>query len=276
MIERTLVIGSTGFVGRAVVGVMAAGGWNVTAMRRWNSSEGVLEGMDVREVVADLSQPEELAHAISNVNYVVYCAAPDPTLPADAYRRRATLGMRRVLNIARDEDVERLVVTSSAVTIGRPDGEGPADEEDYYLPGEADDHFVEAAYAVEQECFRESADGQEIVTVNPTVVVGPGAVVPARSMLSGVDDADPVNWVDLGKVARAHVGALESGRRGSRYIVGSQNATIGEFYERIAAESEVETRRSRSGAGEGPYRNRYLLTGGQWVDGSRAERAFDL
>lgn len=276
MIERTLVIGSTGFIGRAVVGVLASGGWNVTAMRRWNSPEGALEGMDVREVVADLGEPEELRHAISNVNYIVYCAAPDSTLAADAYRRRATLGIRRVLDIARDEDVERVVVTSSAVTIGRPDGEEPADEEDYYLPGEAGDHFVEAAYAVEQECFRESADGQEIVMVNPTVVVGPGAVFPARSALSGVGDEDPVNWVDLGKVARAHVGALESGRRGARYIVAGQNATIGKLYERIAAEPEVENRRSRSGAGEGPYRNRYLLTGGQWVDGSKAEGAFDL
>ncbi len=277
MIERTLVIGATGFVGRAVVGLLQGEERRVVAMRRWNSPSRPIDEMGVRQIVADLDEPERLRHALSGVNHVVYCAAPDRGLEPDAYRRRATLGIRRVLAVARDEDVERVVVTSSAVTIGRPDREGElADESRYYLPGEAGDHFVEAAYAVEQECFRESADGQEIVIVNPTIVLGPGAVLPARSRLGGGSGEAPVNWVDRGRVARAHLRALEAGRRGRRYIVAGQNGTLDELYGRAEAEPGVEIRGSWIGHRHPPVRNRYLLTDGQWIDAARAERELGL
>lgn len=274
MIERTLVIGSTGVLGRSITRVLHAADWGVIGMRRWDSEVAYLDEIGVRDIVGDVRERDRLTEAMSSVNYVVYCSAPDTDLEPDAYRRRATTGIRNVLQVARDEDVERVVVTSSAVTVGRPDQERMADEQDYYLPGTAGDPFVEAAYAVEQECYRQAADGQYVVLLNPTVVIGPGAALPARSQLGGVSDDAPVNWVDLGRVARAHLEALEWGHRGERYIVGGQNGTIGKLYDLAADAPDVEVR--RRGRGRPAYRNRYLLTAGQHVDGEKAEREFDL
>lgn len=275
MIERTLVIGSTGLIGRAVTRLLYAEDWSVVGMRRWNSEFRGL-GVDVPDVVADLYDRGELLHAMSGMNYVVYAAAPDPKLGGDLYRRRATTAIRNVLEVARDADVERVVVTSSAVTIGPAGDDDPADETSVYLPGTAGDHFVEAAYAVEQECFREAADGQFIVMLNPTVVLGPGARLPAARSLGGVGETAPVNWVDIGRVAQAHLRALEWGRRGERYIVGGENGTLGALYETARAGDEVDVGRAWFEFGNATYRNRNLLVDGQWVDGSKAERDLGL
>lgn len=271
MIEQTLVIGSTGFVGRSVTQLLHAEDWNVVGMRRWNSELEALDD-DVPDLVADLYDRTELLHAMSGMNYVVYAAAPDPGLSGDAYRRRATTAIRNVLEVARDADVEQVVVTSTAATIGPPEDGDVAEESSYYLPGTAEDPYVEAAYAVEQECFREAADGQSIVVLNPTVVLGPGAELPSFRSLGDAAETDPVNWVDIGRVARAHLRALEHGRRGERYIVGGENATLGEFYATASAREEVDLRREWIRLGDSPYRNRYLITDGQWVDSSKAER----
>lgn len=275
MIERTLVIGSTGFLGRAVTRLLYAEDRNVVGMRRWNSDLDVLDD-DVPDLVADLYDRDELLHAMSGMNHVVYAAAPDPTLPGDVYRRRATTAARNVLEVARDADVERVVVTSSAVTIGAGDADEPADETSYYLPGTAGDHFVEAAYAVEQECFREAADGQFIVMLNPSVVLGPGARLPAFRALDGVGETDPVNWVDIGRVARAHLRALDFGRRGERYIVGGENTTLGGLYSTVEEREEVDVGGDWFDFGETSYRNRNLLSDGRRVDSSKAERDLGL
>ena len=276
MIERTLVIGSTGVLGRSITRVLEAADWGVVGMRRWDSDVAYLDEIGVPDVVGDVRERDRLREAMSGVNYVVYCSAPDTDLPPDTYRQRATTGIRNVLEVARDEDVEKLVVTSSAVTIGQPDEDREADESDYYLPGTAEDHFVEAAYAVEQECFREAADGQHVVLLEPTIVIGPGAHLPARSRLRSVPDDAPVNWVDLGRVARAHLEAMEWGHRGERYIVAGQNGTIRDLYDLAADEPDVEIRKRGVGFGAPEYRNRYLLTAGQHVDGSKVRREFEL
>jgi len=271
MLEQALVIGSTGFVGSSVTRLLHAEDWNVVGMRRWNSGLEVLAD-DVPDLVGDLSDRSELLHAMSGMNYVIYAAAPDPELSGDAYRRRATTAIRNVLEVARDADVERVVVTSTAATVGPAEQGEKADESAYYLPGTAEDPYVEAAYAVEQECFREAADGQSIVLLNPTVIVGPGTELPTYRSLDGASETDPVNWVDIGRVARAHLRALEHGRRGERYIVGGENTRLEEFYATVSARDEVELRDEWFGFGCASYRGRYLLTDGQWVESSKAER----
>ena len=281
MIERTLVIGSTGFLGRHVLRHLHEHDHTVVGMRRWQSSGEAIRQLGATDLVADLSERRTLVQAFGEFTHIVYCAAPDASLPPGEYRAKASTWMRNVLEIARDEDVERVLVTSTAATIASPtdDEDRLADERDVYLPGSAGDHFVEAAYAVEQECFRQAADGQSVLVLNPTTILGPGARLPEREALD-VDDDAPVNWVDVDVAAEAHRAALEMklepslkpGRRGHRYIVGGENTTIGDLYARAESRYGVDTIPTTCGSGDGePYRDRHLLESGQWVDTSRAE-----
>lgn len=281
MVEQTLVIGSTGLVGRHVVGYLADRRHTVVGMRRWNSESEVLETLGVPDVVADLADLERLAHAVSGVNHIIYCAAPDTSLEPRRYQRCAVEWIRNVLQMARDKDVDRVVVTSTASTIGRPESANEVadrhpDGRDAYLPGSAGDHFVEAAYAVEQEVFRQAADGQDVVILNPTVIVGEGARLPSAHGAGGVDADAPVNWVAAERVARAHEAALNHGKRGGRYVVGGTNGTLGELYDVVERHPAVEVTGSGLFGNDVTYRNRHLLTSGQRVDTSRSERILGL
>lgn len=273
---RTLVIGATGFVGRAVLRELTRRGERAVGMRRWNSNERIFERLDVPDVVGDLQNYEDVLHAVSGVNRVVYSAAPEPGLEEDEYRGRATTAIRHVLEAAREAEVESVVVTSTAATVGSPSAEEPATEKEVYLPGRAEDHFVEAAYAVEQECFREAADGQSIVILNPTLIVGSGARFPAYRQLDAESD-HRVDVADRGRVARAHAGALQHGRRGERYLVSGERIRLGDLYERLESRGDIEVADGWPwSSSHTPHRNRYLLEIDCWYDDAKARRTFDL
>lgn len=263
--QRFMVIGATGLVGRHVVRELSGRQWPVRAMRRWDSSSEGLDFPNVEVVVGDIFEPNSLAEAVAGVNAVVYCAAPDPTLDDGRILRRSVEGIRRVLATCRDYEVDRVVLVSSASTMGQGVPGSRLDETSYYLPGSSDDPFTEAKYAVELECYRYVADGFPVVIVNPTLVVGPGVDLTAYARLK-VDDRQPISTVDVRDVGRAVAEALGRGQSGRRYLVGTENTTAGALFEGWPKKGKNAHR----------PREAYLVEHGQWVDASRAKKALGL
>ncbi len=263
--QRFLVIGGTGLVGRHVVRELAGRQWPVRAMRRWDSPAKGLDFPKVDVVVGDVFEPTSLAEAMAGVNAVIYCAAPDIDLDYSQILRRSVEGIRRVLAACRDYDVERMVLTSSASTMGRGVPGSRLNEDSYYLPGSSKDPFAEAKYAVELECYRYVADGFPVAILNPTLMVGPGVDLTAYARL-GVDERQPVSTVDVREVAKMHAEALFLGRPGRRYLLAGENTTAVELFEGWPAKGKNEHR----------PREAYLVEHGQWVDASRAREELGL
>lgn len=271
--ERTLVIGATGIVGRAVVGRLDRAGRDVIAGHRWDGDAEPLRERGVETAVLDVEDRESMLPVVAGCNQVIYCAAPSPDLNRGAYMRRAVTGIRNVLEVVREEEIDRLVVTSTAATLGAAkEGERrePVDEGDVYLPGTSGDRFVEAAWAVEQECRREAADGRFVMMLNPSVTLGPGVTIPEPDALSVGREA-PVNWVELDRVADAHLAALVSGRPGERYIVEGENGTVGGLYNVASGREDVQIGESCEAD-----RERFLLENGRHLDGTKATHIFGL
>jgi dihydroflavonol-4-reductase len=93
-----------------------------------------------------------------------------------------------------------------------------------------------AQYAVENY-------GQDVVTVNPVIVMGPGDL----NMISGRFITEIARWqwlvpvppggvgvVDVRDVARWHVAAAKHGKCGERYILGAANYTYREWFAMVA------------------------------------------
>jgi NAD(P)-dependent dehydrogenase (short-subunit alcohol dehydrogenase family) len=102
MPERTaLVTGGTGGLGRSVVAALVAGGWSVVVPV---TSESDLDGEQVTTVVADLTDPDDVARAVracpdplrAVVNLVGGFAADQPvaTTPLSEFERLFTLNLR--------------------------------------------------------------------------------------------------------------------------------------------------------------------------------------
>ncbi len=263
--RRYLVIGATGLLGRHVVRELAGRQWPVRAMRQWDAPEEGLDFPEVDIVVGDIFDPNSLAQAVAGVNAVIYCAAPKPGPERRDILRKSVEAVRRVLAACREYDVEQMVLTSSASTIGRGAPGTRLNENHFYLPGSSDDPFTEAKYAVELECYRYVADGFWVVMLNPSLLVGPGVDLTAYARLD-VDDAQPLNVIDVREAARIHAEALSKGRSGARYLLGGENTTAEQLFDGWP----------RRGRNDERPREAYLVESGQWLDCSLAREELGL
>ena len=263
--SRFLVLGATGLLGRNLVRELAGRGWPTRALRRWNASAEGLDFPGVEVVVGDLFEPASLTEAIAGVNGVFYCVAPAPERTPREILRNTVEGLRRTIAACREQDVDRLVLTSSASTIARGAPGVRATEAAVYLPGTSEDPFAEAKYAAEQEAYRAIADGFDVVILNPTLMVGPGVDLTPYARL-GVRGSEPLNVVDVREVARVHAEAFLKGSSGARYLVGGENTTAGHVFE------------GWSSRGRNPVtpREAYLVERGQWYDLSKARDELGL
>ncbi|WP_158542268.1 NAD-dependent epimerase/dehydratase family protein [Lujinxingia litoralis] len=266
--QRTLVLGATGQLGRHLVRELSDRGWPTRALRRWQSEPLSPALVGVEEVVGDIFDPVALAQALSGVNYVFYCVAPDADTEPGTIMGRAVEGIRRVFEAGRGAGVDRFVVVSCAATVARVPPGSYADERGHYLPGSGNDLFLESKYAVEQECYRYFADGMDIVMLLPTLLVGPGIDLTPFAALE-VPEGQGLNCVDVRQVAFAAAQALRYGRSGERYIIGGKNATAGELFE--GWRPKRRGRRPRRGP-----RDQAIVVRGQWYSSARAHHDLHL
>jgi len=136
------------------------------------------------------------------------------------------------------------VFTSSLSTIGKPATPGMlADETCAYHLRHVRSAYYQCKLAVEREALAAAARGLPVVVVNPTGCIGAYDVEPTTSRvvldvalqrLPAILDG-PTNMVPTASVARGHLLAAESGRVGERYILGGENLTMRQLFDRVAA-----------------------------------------
>jgi len=150
-------------------------------------------------------------------------------------------GTRAVVRAAAQAGVERVVYTSSAATIGEPQGsvgtESTIHRGTYITAYERSKHLAEVAAFEDAE-----SAGLDLVAVNPSSVQGPGRTGgTARMLISflrgrlrfAVDTRLSLVFID--DVVDAHIRAEQTGRAGQRYLVSGWSATVAEAVDVFAA-----------------------------------------
>lgn len=238
---KVLVIGASGHIGAHLVRESLAAGHTVRALVRPTSDRRGLAGIDVETVSGDVRDPESIARALAGREAVFHLGAP--TRPGEDMDGSIVGGTRTVLAEALKAGVERLVYTSSIVTVGySPSTEVVLDEISEKLTPASPYHV--AKWQAEREvleCARRGA--LPIVVVNPATVVGPldFRVTPSNAPIQQcLDRGLPVSFdsgltvVHAQDVARGHLLALERGLPGERYILGGDRITIPDYFALIA------------------------------------------
>jgi dihydroflavonol-4-reductase len=182
---------------------------------------------------------------------VVYHVAADYRLwarePRELYASNVE-GTRNLLAAARAAGVERVVYTSTVGCIGVPKG-GVGDEQTPVGLGEMVGAYKRSKYLAEQVALEFARGGLPVVVVNPTAPVGDHDFKPTptgRIILDFARGAMPayidtgLNFVDVADVAVGHILACERGRVGERYILGGENLTLKEAFERLGRVSGVK------------------------------------
>ena len=234
----TLVTGATGFVGSAVARALLARGHAVRALVRRGSDRANLAGLDVSPIEGDLTDAASLARAVAGCQHVMHVAAdyriwvPDP----EAMLRANVEGTRALMLAAQAEGVGRIVYCSSVAALGLTKDGTPADETTPVSEEQVVGIYKKSKYRAEQAVLalvRET--GLDAVIVNPAAPVGPRDIKPTPTGRMIADAAagrmpgyleTGLNVVHVDDVAEGHMLALERGRAGERYILGSENLTL--------------------------------------------------
>ncbi len=254
---KIFVTGATGFVGTRLVEALTERGHPVRALSRRDKPEappgsnadgGPLEHELVELVRGDLSDVDVLADGMEGCRYVFHLAAYAKNWARDrqTFFDINVSGMQNVFDAARQQDVERVVWTSTQLTLGPTPPGQVADEATPRFTERCFTAYEESKVAAEAIAFRYAKEGFPVVIVNPSRVFGPGHLTEGNSLSRVIDRYDRgkvplllnrgknvANYVLVDDVVGGHILAMEKGRIGERYLLGSENLSLKEFFKLV-------------------------------------------
>jgi dihydroflavonol-4-reductase len=248
---KALVTGATGFVGAAVVRALLQTKLEVRVIARPGSDSTNLRSLNIDTVPGDLRDKESLRQALTGCRYLYHVAAhyalwaQDPSIFYDIN----VVGTRNLLEAAREVGVERTVYCSTIGAIGLPPGRGLGTEETPVSLKQMAGHYKRSKYLAEQEVHKLAKKGFPVVIVNPSAPVGERDVKPTPTGQIIVDFMKGrmpayietgMNIIDVDDVATGHLLAMEKGRQGERYILGSKNLLLREVFEILSTLTGVK------------------------------------
>jgi len=246
-----LVTGATGFIGRHAARALIGAGYRVRALCR--SSEPALAAEGVEVVRGDVLDQASVDAAVKGAMFVVHGAGLVSRDPGDASTmlRLHTLGTRAVVSAAVAAGVKRVVHLSTSGTVAV--GEDPTM---VYRESDPPPFQMLAKFPyylskwLAERAAADLVDGTrtELVTLNPSLALGPGdtrgsSTEDVRRFLKREIPLVPsggFSFVDARDVADVVVTALTGGKPGERYLLGAQNLTFADFFQRLERVSGVK------------------------------------
>ncbi len=247
-----LVTGASGFIGSNLVRVLLEDGIAVRALVLAGDRGQNLEGLALERVEGDLRDAASLARAVDGCDTVYHLGAIfDYWIPESVEMYRVNVeGTVRLMRIAREAGVKRVVHCSSVAALGTLPGEELADENTPFNNWNSADDYTFSKYMAEKEAFRFNDDRMGVVAGLPCLPFGRNDITPtptgmlAERYVTGQNPSvfeGGVNVVNVRDVAAGLHLCATRGRPGQSYILGGHNVTYAEFAQAIcgAAGSKV-------------------------------------
>ena len=247
MSKRIFITGATGFIGRKLAHKLADEGNEVVALIRSKSKAAALQHERISFVEGDLFSIDALNEGMTGCDQVYHLAAfASVWAKGDTFKTVNIDGTLNILDAAKKQGVDRIVVTSTAGVIG-PAVDGPVNED---TPRQVDffTEYESTKYESELKIKEYAAAGMHVVIVNPTRVYGPGPLNVSNSVTKLVkqyiagkwkfipgDGLSTGNYVFVDDVINGHMLAMAHGRAGERYLLGGEDATYFDLFDTIAA-----------------------------------------
>jgi dihydroflavonol-4-reductase len=232
-VPDVFLTGGSGFVGGALLRVLAAEGREVRALARSAEAEARVQGAGAEPVAGDLGDPATLRRGMAGCRVAFHAAGVNAMcLPDISVMYRVNVeGPVEVVRAAAAAGVRRVVHTSSAVTMGEEGGEVATEQTRHR--GSYLSHYERSKHLGEQAALAEGDRlGVEVVCINPASVQGPGRTTGTARLLIGylsgrlrwaVDTTLSLVFVD--DCTRGHLLAEGRAAPGERYLL--SGATLG-------------------------------------------------
>jgi nucleoside-diphosphate-sugar epimerase len=242
----TLVTGGCGFIGSRLVKYLVDRGETVHVLDMPGAKS--LQHPHVRFYEGDVLDLASVVEAMQGCTRVYHLAgyAKNWAEHSETFFETNVTGTRIVLEAARRLGVQKVVVTSSNLTFGPSNGilvtESSKRANDLLTP------YARSKFLVENVARFYARQGLSVVIVNPTRVFGPGPLSEANSVTKMIawycsgswrfilgNGKAVGNYVYVDDLVRGFALAMERGRSGENYILGGENVSFDEFFERLGA-----------------------------------------
>lgn len=243
------VTGSNGFIGYSLVQRLSAEGHQIKCLVRSPERFAALSRLPGTEpVIGDLTDIKALTEGVRGAEIVFHLAAfarpwsKDKGLP----RKINVDGTRAILDASLNAGVRRFVFTSSAAVIG-PSPSGEAADETTIRTIPFFNEYESTKSEAEKVVLSYAGKGLDVVIVNPSRVYGPGPENESNAVTRMLrlyargrwrvipgDGTRVGNYVYIGDVVNGHILAAMRGRTGERYILGGEDLTFSELFEKMA------------------------------------------
>lgn len=240
-----LVTGANGLLGNHIVQELLAQGHPVRAMVRKKSNLDALRGLKIDYAYGDVRDASALRAAADGCDTMFHTAAVFSYWGFSEEEMRATArdGAINAVDAAKDAGVKRMVLTSSAGVLGRNENQVPMTEESPVQLDSMPSYFQNKALQENTAFERAREKGVDLVSVNPSVILGSNDHKPSASMSTITNYLfDPlkltwpggVNIVHAQDCARGHVLVAEKGESNERYLIGADNWHWGRVHKTIS------------------------------------------
>ncbi len=237
------VTGATGILGRVIVLELLKRGKNVLAAKRKTSNlqevlhsftfytENPQEQFDkILWIDVDFEDMDSLERALIGVEEVYHCAAKvsfHPAKRAEMFQTNIE-GTKNLLYACENSSVKKLLFVSSMAVFDGLNEEGLVDENSDFNPKLDHSDYAVSKHLSEMEVWRASAEGLDVVIINPGIIIGSGNWNSSSGELFSSFETYPysmsgtASYVDVRDVARIAVDLMEAQVFGERFILISE------------------------------------------------------
>ena len=248
------VTGGTGLVGSHVLLRLSQDRKPFKALKRPSSSLSICEKLfleynqadlfrKINWVDGDINDISLLEIAIEGCDYVLHCSGLVSFHSSDIelLKKVNIEGTANLMNVALNSSVKKVGYISSIAALGRNSTEEIVDEDCYFTPTKLDSNYALSKYYAEQEVWRASEEGLDVVIINPSVILGPGDWNKGSSQIfqrihKGLRfySTGSTGYVDVVDVANCLIDLVFSDIKNERFIINGANLKYRDMFDRIA------------------------------------------
>ena len=176
-------------------------------------------------------------------DFLVHCAAIVSFSSSDIedLKKVNIEGTANLMNVALSLGIKKVGYVSSVASLGRNTTDKIVDEQSFFIATKNESNYSLSKYFSEQEVWRASAEGLDVVIINPSIILGPGDWDKGSSQIfqkiyNGLKfyTSGSSGYVDVIDVAESLLQLLFSDVKNERFIINAANLKYRDCFDRIA------------------------------------------
>ena len=243
---KVLVTGPDGLLGSNLVRELISRDYKVFAFVEKNKESKTISELDLQMIEGNILEQRDVLSATEGMDIVIHCAAMTNMYPPrmEMVNKVNIQGTENIITAAQKNGVKRFIYVGTANSFRSGDKENPGNELNEYAASHYGLDYMDSKYKAQLLVLDKAKnEGFDAFVVNPTFMIGPYDSRPSSGeMIRGVYNKQvpgyPTggkNYVSVKDVSVAITNAITKGKKGNCYILGNENLTYKQAFDKIAS-----------------------------------------